>query len=251
MGKIGCILKDFNELFKETEKKSNTLAELFKEIKKQDKEKNPSNNRYEKDFSASKKFIKNMNEETRSQVSFKISEKKDFTTFFDDSKSLHIDTFQEKKMPRFKKKDIENLSPRSIKSQLSGTLNFQHNIDDNISHLTYGVIQEETDIYNSSQESRSDSEHLETKPGTEDKEQLEKAESIRAQKDFGLMAKKLQHKFNEIDFQVKIKRRQLGVLCDRLGRLLVDFAPHLMVDSLWHPGEEAHSGIGLIYKGVT
>lgn len=245
MKKIKYILKNFCDLFEETENKTQTLIELSKEITKQDKEKNQSSNRYDKDFSASKKFIKNINEETRSQVSFKISEKKDFTTFFDDSKSLHIDNFEENKknMARFKKKDLDNLSPRSIKSQMSGAFNFQHNIDDNMSHLTYGVIQEETDIYNSSQESQSGSENLEEKKENEDNEQMEKAESIRAQKDFGLMAKKLQHKFKEVDFQVKTKRRQLGVLCDRLGRLLIDFAPHLMVDSFRKKNEESNFGM--------
>ena len=241
MKKIGDILEGFKELFQETEIKSKTLIELMKEMKKQDREKNRSTNRYEKDFSANKKFMKNINDETRSQVSFKISEKKEFTSLFDDSKSLQIENFQDKKETRFKKKDLDNLSPKSIKSQLSGMLNFQHHLDDNMSQLTYGVIHEETDIYNSSQESEEGSEEEDSKPGHEDAEGMAKAESIRAQKDFGLMAKKLQHKFNEMSLQVRVKRRQLGVLCDRLGRLLIDLAPHFMVDTLLEDSEDGQS----------
>jgi hypothetical protein len=215
------ILESFTNLFKETEKKSKKLEEISVEISKREN-KNLSNNRYEKHFSANKKFTKNMNEETRSHVSFKISEKKEFRTLFDDSRSVQIDNFNDQKLDRFKKKEIDNLSPRSMKSQMSGLFNIQHHMDDNMSQIKYGVIQEET--HNSSDDNYSNlSDNYQ-------EEIFEKAESIRAQKDFGLMNQELQYKFKEVKAQVNVKRKQLGVLCDRIGRLLIDLSPHLMVD---------------------
>ena len=80
------------------------------------------------------------------------------------------------------------------------------------------------DSYNSSQENSEDF-------NQDNQETADKAESIRAQKDFGLMAQKLQHKYSQMNLQVQAKRRQLGVLCDRFGRFLIDVAPHFMLDS--------------------
>jgi hypothetical protein len=216
------VLEMFTSLFKETQQKAKKLEEMSKEIKTKEN-KNLSNNRYEKHFSATKKFMKN-NDETRSNVSFKISKPKELKTLFDDSRSVQIENFTYKKSDRFKKKELENLSPKSIKSQMSGLPNIiQGHMDDNISQVTYGVIQEETHLDDSSEGS-------DYRDSGKDKEKYERAESIRAQKDFGLFGEELGNKVKEMGKEVNVKRRQLGVICDRLGRLLVDLAPHFMVD---------------------
>ena len=227
------VLKSFMDVFQETQIKWRTLRELAKEERKRGK-KGAKWNRYEKHFSATKKFAKNANEETRSHVSFKISEKREVKTLFDDSRSVQNDTFHDKNTGRFKKKEIENLSPKSIKSQLSGLANLQHPLDDNISQFTYAVIQEETHLDDSAEDSHDS--------GTDaDADPFDKAESIRAQKDFGLMAHELKHRMSELDDSVRARKRQLGVLCDRVGRLLIDLAPHLMSDGV--VGVESRQGI--------
>ena len=214
MDQIETIVSKFSDLFAKTLQKEERLEDLRQEILSQNKTIRGENLHSNKNFSANKKFTKEMNEETRSQVSFKISGGNRLHTIFDDSKSLRMDTFYEGET-RFKKKDLENLSPKSIKSHMSGPFNFQNTMDDNISHFTYGVIQEETDVYNSS---------------SDEHENVEREESVRAQKDFGLLNKKTEIKYLESAEANRISRRQLGVLCDRLGRLLVDLAPHFMLD---------------------
>lgn len=212
------------ETFQETQTAEQRLRQLKKEIQEKETQIAPRKMDFDKEFlppKASKK--EHDDDETRSHISVQVAGANRHNHFFDDSRSLRNDEIPKKDKWRFKKKDLETLSPKSIKSGISGNFGFLPNIDENLSQLTYGVIQEEAYLSGSSAEV---SENLSVQ-----NLELEKAESVRAQKGFSLGHQLLDKRHDETEQEVSRKRRQLGVLCDRMGRLLVDLAPHFMLGS--------------------